>query len=159
MSIKKSQNVIAIALAVLLLGTLLNSGYFFLGILKLSIGKWLAFNACSVAIIIYLLCFVLFRISRKDFLLSVPLLPMYYYGTMGLFVMPWDTANAFAQITHILITINVVWIIYLFLKDKKFESLGKGLLIGILVFVPMIAYIQSFVRIYMDEFLKALQSL
>lgn len=148
-----------LVLAILLLGSLLNSGYFFLGMLNLSVGKWLAFNACSLAIMVYLICYVLFRVIKRDDLLAVPLLPLYYYGTMGLFVMPWNAANAFAQVTHVLITLNVLWILFRFLKGCKFESLGRGLFAGMIVFVPVFAYIQSFTQVHMNEFLKILQGI
>jgi hypothetical protein len=151
------KQITSIALAVLMLLALLNSSFFFLAILKLSMGKWLAFNACSIGIAAYLLCFVLFQITKKDYFLAIPLLPLYYYGTMGLFVMPWNTANTFAQITHILITINILWTLYMLLKDRQFESIGKGLLIGTIVFVPIFACIQTYTQQHMSEFMEALQ--
>lgn len=154
----KNQSIYTV-LAVLILLALLNSGYFFLGMLKLSISKWLAFNACSLAAVVYLVCFIAFRITKKEYLLAIPLLPLYYYGTMGLFIMPWNGSNLFAQITHIIITINILWVIYGFLKERKFESLGKGLLIGIAVFVPVFAYIQTYVQLHINEFMQALQKM
>lgn len=157
MNLKNKKQAIGIVLSFLMLLTLLNSSYFFLAMLKLSIGKWLAFNACSLAIIVYLLCFAFYIITKKECLLAIPLLPLYYYGTMGLFVMPWNAANTFAQITHIIITVNVLWLLYVLLKEHKLESLGKGLLIGILVFVPIFAYIQSYTQLHMNEFMQALQ--
>lgn len=157
MNLKNKKQAIGIVLSFLMLLTLLNSSYFFLAMLKLSIGKWLAFNACSLAIIVYLLCFAFYIITKKEYLLAIPLLPLYYYGTMGLFVMPWNAANTFAQITHIIITVNVLWLLYVLLKEHKLESLGKGLLIGILVFVPIFAYIQSYTQLHMNEFMQALQ--
>ena len=54
-----------IILAVLMLLALLNSAYFFVFTAKFEILDWLAFNACSAAIIIYLFCFLLFLISKK----------------------------------------------------------------------------------------------
>jgi hypothetical protein len=155
---KKNQTIYTV-LAVLILLTLLNSGYFFVGILKLGIGRWLAFNACSLASIAYLVCFIAFRVTKKHYLLAVPLLPLYYYGTMGLFVMPWNESGIIAQITHIVITINVLWVIYGFLKEQKFESLGKGLLIGVIVFVPVFAYLQTYVQLHNNEFIQALQKM
>ena len=146
-------------LSVFMLLTLLNSAYFFTGVLKLSIGKWLAFNACSISIIVYLICFIVFLKTKSKILLAIPLLPLYYYGTMGLFIMPWNAANIFAQITHIIITLNVLWILYMLLKDRQFESLGKGLLFGVLVFVPIFAWIQSYTQLHMAEFMQVLQQM
>jgi hypothetical protein len=157
-TINKSQ-ITGCVLSFLLLVTLINSAYFFLSILRLNIGQWLAFNACSVASIVYLISFVLFQFIKKESLLAFALLPLYYYGTMGLFVMPWNSANAFAQITHIVITINIVWILISLLKGKKFEAIGKGLLAGTMVFVPIFAYIQSYTQLHMNEFLQILQKI
>ncbi len=156
--ISKKQSINYILSAIMLL-TLLNSGYFFLAILKLNIGQWLAFNACSLSIIAYLICYILYKIKKKNYLLAIPLLPLYYYGTMGLFLMPWDQANIFSQITHIVITVNVLWILYILIKENDFESIGKGALLGIIFFVPIFAYIQSYTQLHIDEFLKVLKSM
>ena len=137
--------------------TFLNSAYFFLVIAKFGLVEWLAFNACSVSIIVHLVCFICFRITKKDFFLAIALVPLYYYGTMGLFVMSWDIANMFSQITHVIITLNVIWILFVSLKEFKFESLGKGLLIGVLLFVPLFAIIQSYSQLHMAEFMQLLQ--
>ncbi|MFY9172884.1 MAG: hypothetical protein WAO03_07020 [Petrimonas mucosa] len=40
---------------------------------------------------------------------------------MGLFVVSWDAANLVPQITHIIITLNVIWIIFLLLKGSKYD--------------------------------------
>ncbi len=63
----------------------------------------------------------------------------------------------FSQITHIIITLNVIWILFVLLKEFKFESLGKGLLIGVLLFVPLFAIIQSYSQLHMAEFMQLLQ--
>jgi hypothetical protein len=135
----------------------LNSAYFFISIVKLQISEWLAFNACSLAIISYLVCFACFQISKKDFFLAIALVPLYYYGSMGLFIVPWNEANVFSQITHIIITLTLIWILFVLLKESRYESLGKGLLIGVLVFVPVFAVIQTYSQLHMAEFMQMLQ--
>lgn len=157
MSLKNKNQIIGNILTVFMLLALLNSGYFFMSIVKLEIGEWLAFNACSLSIIVYLICFTFSKITKEDFFLAIALVPLYYYGTIGLFVIPWNTANMFAQITHIIITLNVIWILYVLLKESKYESLGKGMLIGVLVFVPVFAVIQSYSQSHMSEFMQMLQ--
>lgn len=157
MSLKNKNLSIGYMLAVFMLLTFLNSAYFFLSIAKFGLVEWLAFNACSVSIIIYLICFICFQITKKDFFLAIALVPLYYYGTMGLFLVSWDAANMFAQITHIIITLNVIWILFVSLKEFKFESLGKGLLIGVLLFVPLFAIVQSYLQVHMAEFIQLLQ--
>ena len=108
MIFKNKSLFIGYLLAALMLLTLLNSAYFFLAVAKFRIGEWLSFNACSLATIIYLTCFASYRITNRSIYLAIALLPLYYYGTMGLFMMPWDGANLFTQITHIVITLNVI---------------------------------------------------
>ncbi|HOT13679.1 MAG TPA: hypothetical protein PK252_02855 [Bacteroidales bacterium] len=157
MSINNKNQIAGYVLASLMLLTLLNSAYFFLSIVKPDFFRWLAFNACSLAIIAYLTCFVCYKITKKDFFLAIAFVPMYYYGTMGLFVVSWEAANLFAQITHIIITLNAIWVLFELLKESKYDSLGKGLLIGLLVFVPVFAVIQVFSQQHMAEFIRMLQ--
>ena len=73
--------------------------------------------------------------------------------------MPWNEANMFAQATHIIITLNVLWILFVLLKNSKFESIGKGLLIGVFLFVPVFAVIQSYTQLHMDTFMQMLQNI
>lgn len=157
MSLKNKNQIIGYLLTLFMLLALLNSAYFFLFVVKLGFCKWLAFNACSLSIVTYLICFICFQITKKDFFLAIALVPLYYYGTMGLFITPWNATNMIAQITHIIITLNVIWILFVLLKGSKYESLGKGLLIGILVFVPVFAVIQSYSQLHMAEFMQMLQ--
>lgn len=158
MSLKIKNQLVGYLLTFFMLLALLNSAYFFLIVKKFALIKWLAFNACSLSIIIYLICFTLYLILKKELFLAVVLVPLYYFGTMGLFVIPWDAANTFAQVTHIVITFNVIWIVYIFLNESKYEQLGIGLLIGVLVFVPVFAIIQGYSQLHMAEFVQKLQS-
>lgn len=157
MSLKNKNLLSGYILAVFMLLALLNSAYFFVSIAKFGLVEWLAFNACSISIIAYLVCFICFQITKKDFFLAIALVPLYYYGTMGLFVVSWDAENVFAQITHIIITLNVFWILFVLLKEFKFDSLGKGLLIGVFLFVPLFAIVQNYLQIHMAELIQLLQ--
>lgn len=159
MNFSKKEQIISFLLLGLLVLTTLNSAYFFLSILKLGIFKWLAFNACSVASILFIACSLLYWTTKKGFWLAISLLPMYYYGTMGLFIMPWNQANIFAHTSHLIITLNITWIMYVMLKNRQFEELGKGLLLGMLITVPVIAIIQSYTQAHMDEFIHILQGM
>ena len=151
--------IIGCLLTAFMLFALLNSAFFFLSVVKLGVGEWLAFNACSLSIIAYLICFTCYQITKKNFFLAIALVPLYYYGTMGLFVVPWNVTNMFAQITHIIITLNVIWILYVLMKETNYESLGKGLLIGVLVFVPVFAIVQSYSQLHMTECMQMLQKI
>lgn len=154
MSQRIKNHIIGYILAVLMTLALVNSAYFFLIIVKLKIVEWLVFNACSLAIIAYLVCFTCFLLTRKEFFLAVAIVPLYYYGTMGLFVLPWNEANIFSQITHIIITLNVIWVLNLILKEPGFESSGKGLLVGIVVFIPVFALVQHYSQLHLANILQ-----
>lgn len=157
MSLKIKNQFIGYVLAVFMLLTLLNSAYFFMLVVKLNIGEWLTFNACSLSIIAYLICFAGFQVTKRVSFLAIALVPLYYYGTMGLFVVPWNAANIFAQITHTIITLNVIWILFVLLRESNYEALGKGLLAGVFVFVPVFALIQSYSQLHMAEFIQTIQ--
>jgi hypothetical protein len=157
MKINDKNKIISYILAVLMLLSLLNSAYFFLSVAGFGLTDWLSFNACSLSIIVYLICFVCYQFKKEGFYLAIALVPLYYYGTMGLFVMPWNTENLFAQLTHVVITLNVIWILVLLLRKSDYESLGKGLLVGVLLFVPVFAVIQTYLQLHSNEFLQLLQ--
>ena len=98
MNLTKTEKITGIALAiVLLLLTLSGSGYFFFT-LKVNFVQWLAYNACSPSSLVYLGCLIVFWVTKKTFWLPLAFLPMYYFGTMGLFTFTWSGANIFAQI-------------------------------------------------------------
>lgn len=157
MNSKTKFSIIENTILIALLGCLLLSGYYFIYVLDLSIGQWLMFNACSIAIITQLFCYLIFKLTHNSFLKAIPLLPMYYYGTMGLFLMPWILDNIFAHITHIVITISMIWNLSIYLKNKESEALSKGLLLGILIFVPVFAFIHVYSQSHLNEFIEALQ--
>lgn len=154
-----NKNSISIVLTIMILLSLLFSSYFFLIVLKLSIWKWFLINACSLAIIVYLLCYILHKITKKEYILAIPILPLYYYGTMGLFMMPWIETNIFPQITHIIITLNLLWLLYLLITQDNYKSLGKGLLISIIIFVPVFAVIQYYSQIYHNELMQIIEQI
>lgn len=60
---------------------------------------------------------------------------------MSMYVMPWNELNLIAHVGHIVMTLNLIWVVYVILKHKEYKALGIGLLISILLFVPYIAYV------------------
>ncbi len=152
-------NSIFVFLSALMLISLLNSIYFFLFLAKLSILKWLTFNACSLAILIYFICYAFYYKSKKEKYLSMALIPLYYYGTMGLFIMTWTAANTFAHLTHIVITLNIIWLLFKILNTKNYDQIGKGLLIGISIFFPLFAFIQIYSQKYVQEILSIISNI
>ena len=157
MNLSKTEKIMGIILAVALaLLTLAGSGYFFFT-LRVNFVLWLDYNACSPSSIVYLCCFVAFLARRQPALLAVALLPMYYFGTMGLFTFTWNGANVFAQMSHITMTLNLIWATYVFRKTVDYKTYAQWLIFGILVFVPYIAFVMYYCRTHADELTTLLQ--
>ena len=114
----KTEKTIGILLAIaLLLLTVSGSGYFFFS-LKVNFVQWLSYNACSPSSLVYLVGFVIFLYSRNVTWLALAFLPMYYFGTMGLFTFTWSGANIFAQLSHITMTLNLIWAGYMLYRTR-----------------------------------------
>lgn len=141
MKLTKVEKIAGIILAVLLFIITLSSTFFFLGKLKISLIEWVSFNACSPTSFLYLLLFIVFLIKKNAFYLVITFLPIYFLGTMSMYVMPWNELNLIAHVGHIVMTLNLIWVVYVILKHKEYKALGIGLLISILLFVPYIAYV------------------
>lgn len=157
MEISKKLLITGIVLAILLLLVTVNSTYFFLGIRKVKFIEWLVFNACAPSSISFLVCFVLFLITRNRVFLPVAILPMFFFGTMGLFIFPWNGMNIIAQVSHIFMTLCIIWSLWVTLECKDYRSLAIGLIVSILIFVPFISFDQMYARTHPEDLFRILQ--
>ena len=157
MQLTKTEKTIGIVLAIaLLLLTLSGSGYFFFS-LKTNIVQWIAYNACSPSSLLYLVGFIVFLSQRKIIWLMFAFLPMYYFGSMGLFTFTWSGANIFAQLSHITMTLNLLWAGYTAYHLADYKGFAQGLLWSIILFVPFIAFVMYYCRTHADEISSLLQ--
>ena len=157
MNLTKTEKITGIALAiVLLLLTLSGSGYFF-STLKVSFVQWLAYNACSPSSLVYLGCLIVFWVTKKTVWLPLAFLPMYYFGTMGLFTLTWSGANIFAQMSHITMTLNLIWAGYVLYRIGDYKAFAQGLLWSIVLFVPYIAFVMYYCRTHAEEISQLLE--
>ena len=157
MNLTKTEKITGIALAiVLLLLTLLGSGYFFFT-LKVNFVQWLAYNACSPSSLVYLGCLIVFWVTKKTVWLPLAFLPMYYFGTMGLFTFTWSGANIFAQMSHITMTLNLIWAGYVLYRIGDYKAFAQGLLWSIVLFVPYIAFVMYYCRTHAEEISQLLE--
>ena len=157
MNLTKTEKIIGIALAiVLLLLTLSGSGYFFFT-LKVTFVQWLAYNACSPSSLLYLGCLIVFWVTKKTVWLPLAFLPMYYFGTMGLFTFTWSGANIFAQMSHITMTLNLIWAGYVLYRIGDYKAFARGLLWSIVLFVPYIAFVMYYCRTHAEEISQLLE--
>ena len=157
MNLTKTEKITGIALAiVLLLLTLSGSGYFFFT-LKVNFVQWLAYNACSPSSLVYLSCLIVFWVTKKTVWLPLAFLPMYYFGTMGLFTFTWSGANIFAQMSHITMTLNLIWAGYVLYRIGDYKAFAQGLLWSIVLFVPYIAFVMYYCRTHVEEISQLLE--
>ena len=157
MILTKTEKSTGIVLAILLLLlTLSGSGYFFFT-LKVNFVQWLAYNACSPSSLVYLVGFIAFWLTKKSFWLPLAFVPMYYFGTMGLFTFTWSGANIFAQLSHITMTLNLLWAGYTLYRIADYKGFAQGLLWSILFFVPYIAFVMYYCRTHTQEISNLLQ--
>lgn len=157
MSLSKTERVTGIIFSVLLLVVTLFSTIFFLGKLNMSLLDWVSFNSCSPTSFLYLGFFAAFMISKKESLLVVTALPIYYLGTLSMFVLPWTGTYLFAHLGHIIMTLNWVWALYVVLRHKNYKALATGLLAGLLVFAPWIACVQTYNQAHAEEIINIMQ--
>jgi hypothetical protein len=154
MSLSNTEKTTGIILASLLLLITLASTFFFLGKLKVSAIEWIAFNSCSPTSFLYLILFIIFLINKKGALLIITALPLYYLGTMSMFVLPWSGNYVVAHIGHIIMTLNIIWVFFVLLKHKEYRAMALGLLTGMLLFVPFIAYVQTYNKNHEEKLVR-----
>lgn len=143
-------------LAVILLLVTINSTYFFLGVTKVKPIEWIVFNACAPSNIAYLIGFVIFLLTKNRIALHIGILPMFFFGGLGLFLFPWSGYSLIAQFSHIIMVLNMVWAISTTLAAGDYKAVALGLLIGIGIFAPFIGYQESYARTHPEDFQRIL---
>ena len=143
---------IGIILAILLLLATIQSTVFFLGILKAKFVEWIVFNACAPSNISFLIGFILFLLLKNRTVLHMAILPMFFFGTLGLIVFPWNGMNIIPQIGHIIMTLNIGWVVLATFKTNDYKTAAIGLLLGIVVFSIFIGFQQNYVTTHPEDF-------
>jgi len=143
---------IGIILAILLLLATIQSTVFFLGILKVKFVEWIVFNACAPSNITFLIGFILFLLLKNRTVLHMAILPMFFFGTLGLIVFPWSGMNIIPQIGHIIMTLNIGWVVSATFKTNDYKTAAIGLLLGIVVFSIFIGFQQNYVATHPEDF-------
>ena len=110
----------------------LNSSWFFLAILGTGVMGWLMMNSCAPSIALFAVGFVL----RRPVVMVAGAVMMFRYGTLGLFFFGWDGPNLFAQVSHVLMTLAVLYVAGDVIRARRFRALGLGLALGLAILVP-----------------------
>lgn len=147
---------LGIGLAVVLLLVTINSTYFFLGVSKVKPVEWIVFNACAPSSIAYLIGFVIFLLTKNRIALHIGILPLFFFGGLGLFLFPWSGYNLIAQFSHVIMVLNMAWAVYGTFSTGDYKAAALGLLIGIGIFAPFINYQQTYAYTHPEAFQKIL---
>ena len=131
-------------LVVLNLLMAVGSGVFFLFVEKLDIVSWLAVNTCAVAILIFCVGFILHRGVILGF--SIPFL--LFYGTGGLMVFEWGWTAALLipQISHIIMTTTVIYIIIYLVVKRRWKAPLIGAIVGVALLSVLFPLQQNYQR-------------
>ena len=150
-------NKTGITLAILLLLVTIQSTFFFLGMLKVKFVEWIVFNACAPSNITFLIGFILFLLFKDRTVLHMAILPMFFFGVLGLIVFPWSGMNIIPQIAHIIMTLNVGWLVFVTFKTNDYKAATVGMLLGIVIFSVFIGFQQNYVATHPEDFKRIMQ--
>jgi hypothetical protein len=143
-------------LALLLLLVTIQGSVYYLVVRKVKIIEWLFFNACSPSNLTYLIGFLIYLITRDMTLLYLGILPMFFFGTLGMFVISWKGMNIIPQIGHIIMTLNIIWLVVFTFIDNSYKYATIGLLLSILIFTVFIGLQQNYIRSHQEDFERIL---
>ena len=150
-------DIVGILLALLLFLVTIQSTFFFLRVLKTGLIKWIFFNACALSNITFLIGFSLFLLFNDRTVLHMAILPMFFFGVLGLVIFPWNGMNIIPQIGHLIMTLNIMWIVLVTFKTGDFKVATTGLLLGIVVFSPFIGFQQHYTSSHPEDFKRIMQ--
>ncbi len=127
------RNIAGWALVILNLLMAINSANFFLRLLKANVADWLMMNTCVPSIGLFVIGFLF----GSPVVMVAASVMMFRYGALGLFVFPWDGFNIIAQVSHISMTLAVIYVAVDVIRNRRWKSLSIGLLLGIVVLFPL----------------------
>jgi len=128
---------IGILLSILLLLITIQGSIYYLVMQKVKFIEWLFFNACAPSNLVYLIGFVFYLITKDKTIIYLGLLPMFFFGTLGMFALPWHGMNIIPQIGHIIMTLNIGWLIISTFREISFRQATIGLLLSICIFASL----------------------
>lgn len=149
-------NKVGIVLAGILLVLTINSAYYFFNVAKVSFVEWIVFNACAPSSLAYLIGFVIYLSTKDRTAMYIAILPLFFFGGMGLFLFPWGGYNNIPQISHIFMVLNIAWVLFGGLQTGDYKAAAVGLLIGLAIFVPFISFQQTYAYTHPESFTRIL---
>lgn len=85
--------------------------------------------------------FVVFAlIFGKKILMNIFIPFLLFYGAGGFFIFHWSSQTMPAQISHSIMVLTALYIIYIMITRWQIGKLVIGIMLGIMLFVPFRAY-------------------
>jgi len=113
-----------------------SAGFLFLYFLNYDFTSWVIANVSSLLQLLV----VFFLIFGKKTLMNVLVPFLLFYGGGGLFLFDWSSTAMPVQISHSIMVLTALYIIYLMIARWEIGKLVIGIIIGIVLFVPFRAY-------------------
>jgi len=128
------------------------AGLVFLYFLKFDPTTWAVVNISSS-----IQLFVAFAlILGKRILINISIPFLLFYGAGGFFVFNWCLRTIPAHISHSIMVLTALYIIYLMIMRWEIGRLAIGIVLGIILFIPIRAYETYFLKAH-PEFTSHLE--
>jgi len=119
------------------------AGFIFLFLLKYNFISWFMADVSSL-----IQLFAVFAlIFGKKILMNIFIPFLLFYGAGGFFIFDWSSRTMPAQISHSLMVLTALYIIYIMITRWQIGNLVIGIMLGVILFVPF--------RVYETYYLKA----
>jgi hypothetical protein len=89
-------------------------------------------NTCAPSIVLFVIGFLL----GSPLVMVATSVPMFRYGTLGLFVFGWDAYNIIPQIGHVLMTLATVYVMIYVVRNRAWKTLVLGLALCLAMLIP-----------------------
>ena len=108
------------------------AGFIFLYFLKYNLISWVMTDVSSL-----IQLFVVFAlIFGKKILMNISIPFLLFYGAGGFFLFHWSSRTMPAQISHSIMVLTALYIIYFMITRWQIGKLAIGIMLGIILFVP-----------------------
>ena len=108
------------------------AGFIFLYFLKYSFISWVMTDVYSP-----IQLFVVFAlIFGKKILMNISIPFLLFYGAGGFFIFDWSSRTMPAQISHSIMVLTALYIIYIMITRWQIGKLVIGIMLGVILFVP-----------------------
>lgn len=118
------------------------SANYFLVMAKFPVIPWLFFNACFTSALIFLIGFFL----KNKTVMAFPIPFLVFFGTAGMFVFGWSGGMIMAQISHIFMTLAVVYVFVETIASKEWKRFFAGLIFGLVAFSIILPFHQNYIK-------------